>query len=301
MLVDSVKVKAAILILAHDRPAHLARLVKALSSDWTRVFIHIDGRVDIAPFQDRIADDATVAFLQGKDRIEVNWGGFSQVEATLRLLHASLNCGERFDRFCLLSGSDFPIKSLHDIRDGFSSEKEFIRIDRRLDDSDDNSHCRNVRYVHFRDGPKIEGADSNEPRKVYAGISLYHGCQWWSLTEGCIGYVIDFVDRNRDYTDFHTYTLCPDEIFFHSIVKSSPFSANITHDFETAKHLDAFFALNEHGCHYVDWTSEGVLLPKVLDEADLNCLLNSEAYFGRKFRGRSESLLEIIESAIRES
>ena len=116
-----------------------------------------------------------------------------------------------------------------------------------------------------------------------------HGCQWWSLTKGCIGYVTNFVGRNRDYTDFHTYTLCPDEIFFHSIVKNSPFSAKITHDFETARHLDAFFALNEHGCHYVDWTSEGVLLPKVLDEADLDRLLNSQAHFARKFRGRSES------------
>ena len=71
-----------------------------------------------------------------------------------------------------------------------------------------------------------------------------------------------------------------------SIVKNSPFSAKITHDFETARHLDAFFALNEHGCHYVDWTSEGVLLPKVLDEADLDRLLNSQAHFARKFRER---------------
>ncbi len=291
----------AVLILAHDQPAHLARLVKALRSDWTRVFIHIDAKVDIASFQQHIPEGEKVKFLKGQDRIEVAWGGFSIVKATLRLLKASLSDEERFDRFCLLSGSDFPIRRLEDMRDGLDSEKEFMRIDRRLDASDNNSHCRYVRYFHFLDGPRIKGAKSKKPRKVYSGISLYHGCAWWSLTEGCIKYIVDFVERNGDYTDFHTYTLCPDEIFFHSIVKRSPFAARITHDFETVEDLDAFFALNEHGCHYIDWTSKGVPLPKVLNETDLDDLRSSGAYFARKFREEaSNKLLQRIERDMRE-
>jgi hypothetical protein len=99
--------------------------------------------------------------------------------------------------------------------------------------------------------------------------------------------------------DFHAYTLCPDEIFFHSIVKHSPFAAHITHDFESVSDLDAFFSLNEHGCHYVDWTSRGVSLPRVLTEADFDALEGSEAYFARKFRnGASDRLLERIEANI---
>ena len=250
-------------ILAHDQPRHLSELVSALRCDWIRVFIHIDKKADIAPFKALTSEDGSVVvFLSDDERIRVNWGGFSQIEATLSLLHASLNCGERFDRFCLLSGSDFPIKPLNAMRHGLNSRKEFMRVDRRLDASDDNSHCRYVRF--FISGiSRLPRKLIKNPPDVYDRISLYHGSNWWALTEGCIEYIVDYIDRNQDYTDFHRYTNCPDEIFFHSIVKHSPFAANITHDFETAGNPGAFFALNEHGCHYVDWTSKGIPLPEV--------------------------------------
>jgi len=292
--------KVAFLILAHDQPDHLAKLVKRLSSDWARVFIHIDGKVDVTPFQERIPEEnGKVVFLGDEYREAVNWSGFSTVSATLRLLQSSLEGRERFDRFCLLSGSDFPTRSLNHIYDGFSSQKEFIRIDRRLDASDDNDHCYNVRHYHFMDGPCLGKAAHGDIREVYSDISLYHGSQWWSLTDKCVNHVMDFVGRNLDYSEFHKYTHCPDEIFFHSIVKSSPFSANITHDFELVDDLESFYALNQHGCHYVDWTSEGVPLPKVLDETDLNNLLSSQAYFARKFReGQSDKLLEALQRVV---
>jgi hypothetical protein len=264
-----------------------------------RIFIHIDRKVDLAPFLASVPGNSGATFLQDRDRREINWGGFSQVEATLSLLNTSLSSRERFDRFCLLSGADFPIKGLGQIWNGFDSDLEFIRIDRRLNPSDDNTHCQNVRDFHFVDRPAPTNHDlSAQPRNSYDKISLYHGSQWWGLTSACIKYIIDFIDRNRDYVDFHAYTLCPDEIFFHSVVKHSPFATNITHDFEAVADLNAFFALNEHGCHYVDWTSRGVSLPKVLTEADFDALVGSEAYFARKFKhGFSDRLLELIEAA----
>ena len=212
------------MIMAHDRPDHLARLVKRLDGDWIRVFIHVDAKVAIDPFRAMIPDDGRVRFLQGHERVAVNWGGFSSVQATLSLLQTALNSAKRFDRFCLLSGSDFPIKSLSDIYEGLDSEMEFIRVDRRLDDSDDNQHCRCVRYAYFPDGPAKDRSPKG-PREVYDKISLYHGSQWWALTEGCIGHIIEYLQRNKDYAEFHRNALLSDEIFFHSIVKSSPYAS----------------------------------------------------------------------------
>lgn len=285
------------MIMAHDRPDHLARLINRLDGDWLDVFIHVDAKVPLEPFRAAIREDGRVRFLDRHERIAVNWGGFSSVEATLLMLRAALNDPGGFDRFCLLSGSDFPIASAKAIHDGFASNREFIRIDRRLDDADDNSHCAYVRYAHFADGP---GRDRKpkQRRRVYDKISLYHGSQWWALTEACVSHILEYVERNPDYAAFHRNTLLSDEIFFHSIVKSSPFAALVSHDFEKASDLQAYFAFNEHGCHYIDWNSRGVRLPKVLDEGDFDRLIGSSALFARKFRDASEPLLGRIEEVI---
>lgn len=292
--------KTAFLICAHDQPNYLAKLVNILSCDWARIFIHIDKKANITEFRKCIPNGSAI-FLDCSRRISVNWGGFSVVQAILNLLDESLNAGEHFDRFCLLSGSDFPIKSLDDIEKAFDSENEFMRIDRRLDVSDNNSHCKNVRYYHFMDSPhpKAIGLLSKASRKPYDKISLYHGSCWWALTNACVNYVAEFIKNNEDYIIFHKHTLCADEIFFSSIVKSSPFMVNLTHDFENTNDKKGFFALNEHGCHYIDWNSKGVKLPKVLNDGDFNALCNSKALFGRKFREPDScNLLQKISSTI---
>ena len=292
--------KAAILITAYHQPDHLAKLVEFLTCHWTHIFIHIDKKFDIVPFSKCIPQAQNITFIN--NRIEVNWGGFSQVLATLNLLHASLQFGEHFDRFCLLSGSDFPIKPLHDIKAAFNSEKEFMRIDRRLHLSENNRHVDFVKYFHFVDSPfaKTTAPPPKITRKIYDKISLYHGCQWWCLTLECVKYIIEFLQENNDYLIFHKHTFVAIEIFFHSIVKSSPFAANITHDFEKAKDIKRHYASGDRGIHYIDWNTKGVSRPpKVLNEKDLNNLLSSQALFARKFEeGISDNLLQALEKYI---
>ena len=289
------------MIMAHDQPNHLVKLVEFLSCDWMHIFIHIDKKIDVAGFPKCISKHKNITIFDDNHRTMVTWGGFSIVKTILNLLEASLNFEDHFDRFCLLSGSDFPIKTLDEIKNCFNSEKEFMRVDRRLDASCNNGHCKNVRYFHLNDSPfpKITSLIPKINRKAYDKITLYHGSNWWALTEGCIKYIIKFIQRNNDYVSFHRYTHCPDEIFFHSIVKSSPFAANLTHDFEKANDLTSYFALNEHGCHYIDWNAKGVTLPKVLNEGDLNNLLSSRALFARKFREDiSGNLLQMLRKSI---
>ncbi|HEX9943140.1 MAG TPA: beta-1,6-N-acetylglucosaminyltransferase [Thermoanaerobaculia bacterium] len=293
--------RIAFLILAHHQPAHLARLVRILNRDWARIFIHIDRKVDIADFQRLAPEDGNIRFLGEDQRTKVSWGGFSQVAATLNLLGAALSSGEAFTRFCLLSGSDFPIKGMEHIRAALDTEKEFIRVDRRIGALDANLHCKNVRYFYFTDVPLLKRSRLSGlmPRRCYTKINLYHGAQWWSLTGDCVKYIMDFIRSNRDYVCFHRWTLVPDEIFFHSIVKQSPFASNITHDFETAPSYSEYMSLNEHGCTYIDWNAKGVPLPKVLTLDDYDSLMDSRCLFARKFdERRSSSLLERLEKKI---
>jgi Core-2/I-Branching enzyme len=292
-----IETKIAYLILAHHQPNHLAKLVKSIDCDWAYILIHIDAKSDILQFKQLIPEDKNIIFLKENQRIKVNWGGFSQVTATLNLLKVALSLGVAFDRYCLLSGSDFPIKELSYIQTQFSSQKEFIRIDRELGTSSNPKQSKKVKRFYFLDYPELGGnwLSGKLPRKLNRKIRLYHGSQWWALTDEFIKYTFSFLKDNPDYLNFHKYTNAPDEIFFHSIIKHSPFSENISHDFEKIACLSEFMSMNEHGCHYIHWT-EGHRSPKILDVNDLDSLINSQALFARKFDEKlSEKPISILE------
>jgi len=277
--------KVAYLIVAHHQPNHLARLVNALDCEWSSFFIHIDKKFDIEKFRQFLPERKNIIFLELSDRRPVNWGGFSVVETVLFLLSRAYESDAVFDRFCLLSGDDFPIKSLNCIHDALDSNAEFMRIDKKLSGGGHNTHTRFVSYHHFTDSIVHEDQQLSGKieRKIYDRIDLYHGSAWWSLTRNCIDFIIDFIDENPDYLGFHRTTLCPDEIFFQSIVKASPYAENILHDFEKAKDCGKYSQSNEHGCHYIDWNAVGVALPKVLTVEDACKLHRSKSLFARKF------------------
>jgi hypothetical protein len=294
--------KTAFLILSHHQPIQLARLVESLECDWGRIFIHVDKKADIKAFQEKVSKRGQICFLDDRSRVDIFRSGYGHVLATIHLLETALKSDEHFDRFCLLTGADLPIKDLEKIKSSFDSKKEYIRVDRRVGGRKKNKHDIYVRYIHFETS-SIQNSIFNYlqiPRRIYNKIPLYHGCSYWSLTEGCVRYILDFVRNNPDYYTFHKYTHTSDEIFFHSIIKSSPFAENITHDFEKTSDKKAFFSLNEHGCHFIDWNAKGVRLPKVLTEGDLMNLLNSNALFARKFEeGESDQLIKLLNESIK--
>lgn len=111
------------------------------------------------------------------------------------------------------------------------------------------------------------------------------------------------MNNNDDYVSFYKRVLCSDEIFFHSIIKNSPFVSNISHDFENSTNLTAYEASNVHGCHYVDWNSKNLAsYPKVLDLSDYSALVDSQALFARKFNEKSsQDLTEVLTARLLEA
>jgi hypothetical protein len=283
--------KTAYLILAHQQPDHIAKLVQVLNGPECAFFIHIDAKVDEAVFRAPIEEKRNLVFVER--RFSVNWGGFGPVAATLELLSAAFAWTPPFGRFCLLSGSDFPIQPNSRIRAEFESSKEFMRVDRKLDPGIEGSHNHFIRFYWFTDSAdeRLKSLSGKLKRKLRTRIGLYHGSQWWALTRDCVEYVLRFVASNSEYETFLKLAHCPDEIFFHSILKQSPFANRITHDFETASNQIEYFLSNEHGCHYIDWNAEAAPLPKVLELEDLDKLLQCQCLFARKFDERRSAAL----------
>lgn len=299
--------KVAYLIIAHNQPTLVSSLVRSLACDWAWFFIHVDAKAEIAPFQRLVEGCPNVMFLEGESRVKVYWGGFSQVQTTLNLLATAEAFAGGFSRYCLLSGSDFPIKPLAVIRQRLESDREFMRVDRRVEQPGVSAdrHSQDARRYFFMDLPlprliKRRLLSGWIPRRLYSGIPLYHGAQWWSLSGGCVRYIMQFVHDNPSYPAFCRHLLSADEIFFHSIVKQSPFAGRITHDFERASDLPAFYASNDHGCHYIDWNARLKVLPKTLSREDLPALDRSSALFARKFDAvQSLELLQLLEGRMR--
>lgn len=292
--------KVAFLILAHYQPEHLARLVHSINADWNNIFIHVDRKVELDSFTSCINSSDHPVFLEPDRRVDVNWGGFSVVEAILSLLSMAYESENVYDRFCLLSGADFPIKTHDVVKSHFESDMEFMRIDRYLIPGEFSTHSRNISFHYFTDSKSIKdrelsGKISREP---YAGMGLYQGSAWWSLTRGCIEHIIDYLEINPDYTDFHRTVFCSDEIYFHSIVKNSHFSEKLSHDISVEEKNTGNIECNDHGCHYIDWNASFCSLPKILKEEDGCALLYSGMLFARKFdQEMSSRILAKLESA----
>ncbi|HLG04204.1 MAG TPA: beta-1,6-N-acetylglucosaminyltransferase, partial [Bacteroidia bacterium] len=100
--------KLTYIILAHRLPAQLARLVNALADENVNFAIHIDRKADEVAF--RKAVEANGIYWVN-DRVDIYWGGFSQVQATFNSLEEAMSQFPQTDYFIYLSGQDFPIKS----------------------------------------------------------------------------------------------------------------------------------------------------------------------------------------------
>jgi hypothetical protein len=104
----------AYIILAHAADEQLRLLTDALLADCrSRVYLHLDAKVlDL----NWIEHYTCPRFVLIADRRVLNWGGYSIVEATLRLLQSALSEGSN-QRFVLLSGSCFPLRATRGIND----------------------------------------------------------------------------------------------------------------------------------------------------------------------------------------
>ena len=113
--------KLAFLISTHTDIPQLRRLVEALP-DNSVFFIHVDKKVDIAPFKEAFIGDERVVFIDY--RVNVKWGSINEIEYQMELVRAALECGEQFERLIIISGMDYPVWSKEQIVQFFEQDRE---------------------------------------------------------------------------------------------------------------------------------------------------------------------------------
>ncbi len=225
----------AYLLLVHNAPDHVRRLVRSLQHPQARIFMHVDRKSHLSDFEDLAAHG--VHFTP--QRVSVHWGDYSQVEAIFELMRTALASQERVDRLVLLSGVDYPVHSTHYIQAFFDRQPdtEFINLVEMPNDREGKPESRIARRVP-RPGPfryltwaLLKAGLVKEWRDYHQhleGLRPFGGSTWWALTRPCAQYIVDFAETHRSLTHYFSTTVCADETFIHTIVGNSPFLPKVT-------------------------------------------------------------------------
>ncbi|QBJ22854.1 beta-1,6-N-acetylglucosaminyltransferase [Haematobacter massiliensis] len=217
--------KIAALIQAHHRPDLMERLLDRLSGElWAR-YVHIDAKSDIGIFSPLFGK---ADFLH--DRVAVYWGGFSQVEATLRLIEAAL-ANPEVTHLYLMSGQDYPLRSDAEIRARIAAAARANGgqggnfMDVREMPFPDRTMTRLEKRFFFDLGPRgiwvTRAVDRLLPRrnvaKLLRGIRPHAGWQWWLIERPVAEAMVAFLDANPWYLNAFRLVFCSDELFFQTL------------------------------------------------------------------------------------
>jgi len=251
-------IRLCYVILAHEEPDAVVRLVRALSEEDRRhsFVVHVDAKATETYETLRtwsLGEPRVVVVEDG--RADVSWGGFSVVRATLVALDEVLRSGFEFDWIVTVSGYTYPLVSNAKIRETLATypgDSEFMEIRPQPNEPSPRAWHQ---YVEC-DG---------KMRRIYRltppnGIRMYMGSQWMIVTKEFARYVVGSDERAEKrrfdaampghgadaralsdaqgtaysfaeaYEAYGRYTMVADENFFVTVLKNSPFCRKHVND-----------------------------------------------------------------------
>lgn len=288
--------RLAFLIQCHKNAEQINCLLDVLKNDNVDFYIHLDKKSNI---ENQIQKRDDIYFLSECERINVKWGTFSQIEATLNLLNKAISV-KKYDYYFLISGQDFPIRTV-EILLGFLTDNEncnYLNLFPSLNNGllkQNNYDRRNqivfndwllkrafLIHVIKRLWVAVTGGYNRTfklfQRKNNLNVKFYFGSQWWCLSSEFICYLRKYLAETPQYVEFFKKTSCPDESFFQTLLMNSPY-ADTRRDY----------------LHYIDWSGEKNS-PKNLSIDDLPLILKSNKFMTRKIDGDFELINKLKEN-----
>lgn len=238
--------KHAYLIIAHNEFEILKQLIAALDDIRNDIYIHFDAKCKNLPNLE--CNEASLYIL--RDRIDVRWGDYSQIETEMLLFeHAhnmQIKTGVYYQYYHLISGVDIPLKSQDYIHNFFNTHqgKEFLGyyqgdlqlelrkkvqmyhlFSKNFTKDDKWTFCKIVRAIFCRLQFYLR-------IKRNSDICLVRGTNWVSITNDFVEFLIG--KKQEIKRRFH-HTFCADEVYKHTLCWNSKFKDNI-HNPENEAH-----------------------------------------------------------------
>jgi hypothetical protein len=299
--------KIAYVILAHQYPDLLSRLVERLSCPYADFFIHIDRSKDIKPFQASLSrikiGVSSVTFIK---RTRSPWGSIGLVKATLDAFIKILQSLTIYDYVIILSGQDYPLKSNNEILSFFKENygKNYMSYFLCTDDICKEEWKLKIvtnrlgKYHINLFGKRYEyPSESNillnfffstfleKERRHPCYLKPYADSQWFCITIDAVKYILNFIEMHPDFLHYHRYTYIPDELFFQTILLNSEGSLRES--------------IVNNNLKYIDWSKPDVFHPMIFSENHFTELMASKKLFARKFDPNiCSNILDIIDCQI---
>ncbi|HLF51222.1 beta-1,6-N-acetylglucosaminyltransferase [Flavobacterium sp.] len=307
------------IILAHQNPQQVQRLINRLDTSYSNFYIHIDKGVNIIPFRDVLSNKPNIFFIDEQQREYGTWGDIGIVKATIAILSQIVK-DNRTGYCILMSGQDYPLKNNPFISDFFetnyganfivtyplpnrgwgaqggldrlnqykvnlsNSRMDFVQLPSIFDAFFYKKQTigklkKLLKRKHFSGLSKIL-----LKRKLLKNIKPYGGSQWWAFPIETIKDILAFINSTPEYLKYHSDTLLPDEIFFHSILMY-------------LKEKNENIIIKPSITH-ANWERKNTSLPVTYKKEDIEELkiVSNNKLFARKFdMAIDEEILSIID------
>lgn len=264
----------------------------------------------------------TLKATAGVDHVIPSPGGrgrFTVIDGLISSMRWLLSRPDSFDWLVLLSGQDYPIRPLSDLKTklaGTAFDGYFYHFD-ALDETQANSGPMawprsevEDRYL-FRYGQvkpftsRLDRAVLKVPRRLIAlstsyrletnyglglgskpastpfgpDFALIGGNYWMTINRRCVETVVDFVDERPDITAYFRDVVVPEEAFLQTVLVN-----------------DRRLVISPAELRYFDFTNSSHGRPRTLGGRDIAALRESGCYFARKFDEAAEpGILNLID------
>jgi len=286
--------KHAVLIMYHNDYYILERLLKQLDSENIDIYLHVDKKTKNFDFEytKNILTKSNLIFTK---RLNVKWSTFSQIKCEIMLLNEAIQ--KNYSYYHLISGNDLLLKKIDEIYHFFEENRGYEFVAYTNIDKQTESDIERIKYYHIlnRNRRHPNKFIRNISTKIYykllsiqkklrvnrlkkKNLQIRKGANWFSITNNLAKYILT---KKKEIYKIYKYSNCADELFIQTIVYNSEFKDKLYLKYN-----------NEHKNikRYIDWNRGE---PYTFTKKDYNELINSDAFFARKFS--SEIDREIID------
>ena len=264
--------KHVFIVAAHAYPQLLEQNVRMLEADNHFFFIHVDKKTkNLKPWKD-VANKHKNVFLI-EDRMQVNWGGYSQILLTIKLLQTA-NKYSNFDYVHFISGQDIVLYDAgkFDERFAMAEGKSYMLYSRM--EANIEFRIRHFFTHDYIDHLKKYAYPVKALERLIAlfvwrpklKMEVKSGSQWFSLHSSVMDYILNYLQEYPEYLKRYRWTTCADELFFHTLLWPVRDELNIC---------------TKNNLRYIDWSAAGSH-PRTLTLEDYPKIYATDSVFARK-------------------
>lgn len=281
--------KHAYLIIAHRDFPVLQKLIESLDDKRNDIYVHIDGRTKILPTL--LCRYSRLIFVPNDKRVKVYWGTVSQIKVELVLFRIAYLHG-RYERYTLISGSHFPLKSqdeIHSYLDQFTGKEILSLMQCESKEVDFKLLHYHLFSQHLYSGRTFVRFACNIMWRAMLFLQYKFHCKrqtkrqyikasnWVSLTQNAVGYLLK---NEKEILKEYRFSFCGDEFFV-------PTELNALASCFKLAYCPRFLAVHFSGAN-----------AKELSIKDYKWLKHSGCLFARKFSSKDMVLINKIAHSI---